>query len=326
MNMTVDTTAANLQLKRWFLRVLVISLTTCALVAVAALLAGQFNRTTGRILLTLGALAVHSGVAMACSASIERQRLVVLSRFGLFVFGVNLCVLLLCFWLPNSLDWTWERAILGTGALAGYFVLAIPFAGLLERRYRQALSLAGLTACAVGLVMVLVCIWAEPTGNMAFARATGVVGVIAFSLAHVCVLMRVPGRSAATRLLWGTIVCIAAVGVMWSVAIIYEPRDELFYRVLGAVGVLDASGTLLLLIVSKLRQLGKIAGLQSTSARIAFACPRCTESLEVPAGKSNCGSCGLKIALEIEEPRCAKCDYLLWQLPNRRCPECGTPF
>jgi len=24
--------------------------------------------------------------------------------------------------------------------------------------------------------------------------------------------------------------------------------------------------------------------------------------------------------------RCKKCDYRLWNLPSRRCPECGTPF
>jgi hypothetical protein len=46
----------------------------------------------------------------------------------------------------------------------------------------------------------------------------------------------------------------------------------------------------------------------------------------VDAGASQCTACGLKLRIEIEEPRCAKCDYLLWQLPQRRCPECGTAF
>ena len=69
-----DLAPARLRLKQWFLRTLVISLTCCALVAVIALLLGTFNRTTARILLTLGALAVHSGIAMVCAAALEHRQ------------------------------------------------------------------------------------------------------------------------------------------------------------------------------------------------------------------------------------------------------------
>jgi DNA-directed RNA polymerase subunit RPC12/RpoP len=46
----------------------------------------------------------------------------------------------------------------------------------------------------------------------------------------------------------------------------------------------------------------------------------------VCVGDSKCGNCGLKFRIEIEEPRCARCGYLLWQLTERRCPECGQTF
>jgi hypothetical protein len=304
----------------------VASLATCALVAVIALLAGTFNETTGRILLTLGGLAVHSGIAMACAESLERRLWPGLSRVGLVAFGVNFCVLMLCTWWPDGLDTAAVRGILGTGALAGYYTLAIPCAALYERRYWWAISLLGLSTCAIGLVMVLVCIWAEATESLAFARATGVVAVIAFSLAHMCILVRVPGGPTLTWLLGGTIACIWAVAGMWSAAIVLEPNADLFYRVFGALGVLDASGTLMLLIAAKLRQMGRLAGLQSTPARLDIICPRCTTQQTLDAGKPKCAVCGLRFTIEIEEPRCAKCDYLLWRLPERRCPECGTPF
>ena len=35
--------------------------------------------------------------------------------------------------------------------------------------------------------------------------------------------------------------------------------------------------------------------------------------------------CGLKFHIRLEEPRCPKCDYLLFMLQSDRCPECGTP-
>ncbi|MCK4340795.1 MAG: hypothetical protein KAY37_03620 [Phycisphaerae bacterium] len=325
-NDTLALTTARLRLKRWFLRVLVISLTTCAFVAVIALLLGTFNETTARILLTLGALAVHSGVAMSCSASLERRLWSRLSLFGFFAFGVNFCVLIACIWWPGGLDEPAVRASATTGALLGYYILAIPSAALYERGSWAPLPFLGVVACATGFLMLLVCIWAEPTRDPTFPKATGIVAVIAFSLAHMCLLIRVPGGPALTWILGATSVCIWAVAAMSTAAIIFEPTDDLFYRLFGAVGVMDASGTLSLLIVAKLKQVGKVDKLASTPAQIELRCPRCTASQVLAAGKSKCAACGLKFDIEIEEPRCAKCDYLLWQLPERRCPECGTAF
>jgi hypothetical protein len=314
------------RLKRWFLRTLVASLTTCALVAVVALLLGQFNETTARILLTLGGLALHSGVAMSCAAAIERRLWPKLSLFGLFAFGVNFCVLMAGIWWPGGLDAPAARAMLTTGALLGYFVLAIPAADLQERHQWRLLSAAGLVACGVGFGMLLVCIWAEPTGDLTFAKLTGIVAVIAASLAHTCLLVRVPGGASLDWLFRATVACVWAVAGMAAVAIWLEPEEEAFFRVFGALGVMDASGTLSLLILAKLRQLGAAGGLQSTPARIDIACPRCTKRQVVDAGKARCCACGLKITIEIEEPRCGRCGYLLWQLPERRCPECGMAF
>ena len=321
-----DLAPARLRLKQWFLRILIISLTSCALVAVVVLLVGTFNKTTWRILQTLCALAVHSGIAMSCAAALERHLRPKLSLFGLFAFGVNFCVLIVCIWWPGRSDDPLERAFLTTGVLLGYYIIAIPSADLHERRHWPPLPLVGLVACGVGLLMVLVCIWAEPTENLTFLKATGVVAVIAFSLAHTCLLVRVPGGPALTWLFRATLVCVWAVAAMWSAAIVLEPTDEFFFRVFGALGVMDASGSLSLLIMAKLRQIGKVGKLETVAARIEIHCPRCTLSQVLDAGKSKCTACGLKFTIEIEEPRCVKCDYLLWQLPERRCPECGTAF
>lgn len=318
--------AGRLSLKRFMLRALVASLVTCALVAVGALLLGTFNETTARILLTLGALALHSGVAMACAMSLERRLWPRLSLVGLVAFGVNFCVLITCIWWPGGLGMPVVRAIFTTGAVLAAYVLAIPGADLYDRRYARPMAITALAACATALLMTLICIWAERVDDLTFAKATGVVAVAAFSMAHTCVLERVPDGGLLTWLRRGTLACVWAVATTWSMAIVIEPTDELFFRVFGALGVLDASGSLSLLILAKLRRMEKPQRLQTAAASVELRCPRCLTQQVVPAGQSQCAVCALKFTVEIEEPRCPKCDYLLWQLPERRCPECGTPF
>ncbi len=382
-----ESSGSRLRLKRVFLRTLVLSLTACALVAVVALLIGQFTQTTGRILGTLGALAFHSGFAMACAQSLERRRWPQLSVLALALLTLNFAVLLTCIWWPGVRDETLVRALATTGhvilfyllaipaayllerhrwrmvsaaflALLGadfivslvctwwpdvrdetyfraasttgwivaFYVLAMPSANLNERNARSPLSVAGLAACVAAFVMTLICTWVDQPENVTFGKATLIMCAVAFSLAHTNLLVGLFGTGRVDWLLRGVVACIWALAVLVSGMIIWEPSGEFWFRLLGALGVLDASGSLALAIVARLRQVGKIEKLQSTPARIEIRCPRCTTPQTVDAGASKCGVCGLKFRIEIEEPRCEKCDYLLWQLPERRCPECGTAF
>ncbi len=321
-----ESVAQRLRLKRWFLRTLVISLVFGALVAVLTLLLGNFGKLTARVLLTLGGLALHSGIAMACVTTLERQQWPRLSVWGLVAFGLNFCVLVGGIWWPGGPDEPALYAVLTTLVLIGYYLTAIPCGDLHERRQWSPLPLAGLAACAVGFAAFVVCLWSEAAWGDWFERATGIAAVLAFSLAHTCLLVRVPGGSGLTWIFRGTLACVWAMALMAVIGIEFEPREELFYRVLGAVGVLDGCGSLSLLIIAKLRGVEKVEGFETTSATIEIHCPRCTMQQTVVVGASSCEDCGLKFRIDIEEPRCAKCGYLLWQLPERRCPECGTTF
>lgn len=323
---SADRARGRLRLKRWFLRTLVVSLSACALVAVVVLLLGKFNETTARVLLTLAALAVHSGLAIACAESLERRRWPKLSTIGLILFTINFGVLITCIWWPRWLEMPALRAVLTTGVLIAAYVLAMPAADLQERGRRTLLAAAGLVMCAVALAMVLACIWAEDVESVAFAKATAIAAIAAFTLAHACLLVRVPSGPMLGSLRRSTMVCAAVLATLAAVLIIWEIEDEWCFRVLGALGVLDASGSLGLLILARLRKIGKVEKLASTAAELELRCPRCTTTQTVAVGPSRCTTCGLKFRIEIEEPRCANCDYLLWKLPERRCPECGTEF
>lgn len=316
---------SRLRLKRVFLQTLIWSLTICGVVAVVALLLGQFSDTTARILLTLGGLALHSGVALACATALERGRWPRLNVVGLVLFGLNFIVLTTCIWWGPRLDEPAGKALVTTGALLGYYLLAIPGADLAERRQWRPLPLVGLAACVVGFLMLLVCIWAEPTEDL-LPKAAAVAAIVAFSLTHTCLLLHVPGGTMIGWLFRGTLAALWALAGLAALMILAELEDEFLFRLLGALGVVDACGSLTLLIMAKLKKVGRAAQLQTVAAQIELRCPRCTQLQVFEPGDEYCTHCGLRIRIEIEEPRCAKCDYLLWQLPNRRCPECGTAF
>lgn len=322
----IDRSASRLRLKRVFLQTLAISLITCALVAVAALLWGTFTRTTGKVLATLAALALHSGVAMFCAGMLERRRWPRWSEIGLIAFAVSFAVLVTTIWWPGMYDELTFKATGTTVSLLVFYLLAIPAADLRERGVHRPLSTWAQLACCAAFVMVFICIWGPRSESEVFGKATLVVCIVALSLAHTLLLIRVPGHDKVRHILLATFIAVWLLAVMGSLTIVYDVDAEFWYRGLGAVGVLDACGSLALLITAKIARVEKTEELEVATKRIELRCPRCTTQQTVDIGAAQCNSCGLKFRIDVDEPRCATCDYLLWQLPERRCPECGTPF
>jgi hypothetical protein len=318
---------ARLRLKRLFLRTLIVSLAVGALIAVGVLLFGEFNQTTFRVLGTLGVLALHSGIALACIAGLERRWWPALSRVGITLCAVNFVVFELVIWWPwPTNDWIGRE--FGTTLVAiAYYVAAIPCAALRERRRWLPIAYAGLACCVAGLLISLVAIWAHEYLDVFYEeRLTAIAAVIAFSLAHTCLLGRVRVNPTNIWVLRGTLGCVWLLAGLVGYAILADIEDEFLIRWIGAVGVLDVCGNLTLVILSRLTRVQGVEKLETSEKRIELCCPRCTTSQTVVTGASKCATCGLKFRIEIEEPRCARCGYLLWQLPERRCPECGLEF
>ena len=55
---------------------------------------------------------------------------------------------------------------------------------------------------------------------------------------------------------------------------------------------------------------------------VDLTCPRCGVEQPIRTGSAKCTGCGLRIRIDVEEPRC-ECGYLLYQLEGDVCPECG---
>ena len=314
-----------LRLKRIFLRVLIASLVTGTAIAVAVLLFGTFGPTTNRILGSLGVLALHSALAMACADALERRWWPALSRIGLVLFALNFCFFIAVIWLTIGGD-TIIRETLTTLVLIGYYALALPPAALREQRRWLGAAYAGLAASVIGFGMVVLAIWASEVTSDTYVRATGSLAIIAGALAHTCLLGRIQIEPKFSWIVLGTLACLWLVAVLLCYLILTNYLDDFLVRATTAAGVMAGCGTLTLVILVSLKRVKKIERLESSARSIELACPRCARRQSLPVGDTKCEECGLKIRIEIEEPRCAQCGYLLWQLPERRCPECGREF
>lgn len=61
-----------------------------------------------------------------------------------------------------------------------------------------------------------------------------------------------------------------------------------------------------------------------SASGLVLICPRCHLQQTLGFGQSNCRQCDLRFAIEVTEPRCPACQYLLFGLTSSQCPECGA--
>ncbi len=317
--------------RRVFLWSMVAGLVGCALVAIFVLLYGEFDRTSGRILGTLAALAFHCAVVVGLAGAGDRGLAPWLVRLGVAAFAVNFGVVIFEIWFP----WTyWEgEAIAQTFFLCAAVLLAVPPARLITRGVHQVLAAASLFVCGASLVFGLILLWIPVRVDDVWARAALIAGIAAFTLSHICMLLRL---RVAETIRTARVIAIAAAGVtgvLWAIYIgwenassVFGPSEEFLLRLFAASAVADACATIALLILKRLRRAPSELGESAGRAIVEIRCPRCSSEQRLPLGKSECKACGLKMSIDIESDTCIECGYLLQGLPGRTCPECGTEF
>jgi hypothetical protein len=99
--------------------------------------------------------------------------------------------------------------------------------------------------------------------------------------------------------------------------------EDWLQRGVLAASLANAAGTLLvfLFLAIESRQ-PPVPETIPADVALAAICPRCNLPCTFRNGPSECPSCGLRVTLDIEEPRCP-CGYLLYKLASDNCPECG---
>ncbi|MHC4990078.1 MAG: hypothetical protein ACYTGC_03770 [Planctomycetota bacterium] len=231
-----------------------------------------------------------------------------------------------------------EERILGSTALFGAFSLvALMCATVLERRRMVACMWGGIASDALALLLWLALIWFERDMNgrqeEAVARLGGTFTVLAVGAAHVG-LLRLPrfDRPSSDTVRHLTVGVAIVLGtyilslIWWWDWIEDMVDDDFLVRGLGVLSILVACGTVVTPILWKMQTVRHEGEEESIPSRvdITLTCPRCRTEQTLRAGRRRCRQCGLRITIDVEEPRCA-CGYLLYRLESGRCPECGRP-
>ena len=152
--------------------------------------------------------------------------------------------------LLGDFDETEIRVLATAGSVAGFSILALPSLFHFERARYTHLTWLGISSTLALFTMVLFGIWSwNVLGGETFDKTLGSVGVTAFATNHALLLL-IPTT---TKILislcqWATILIIAIVSVLILGSIWTE---EMPMRLFGALGVLDALGTVLVPILVK---------------------------------------------------------------------------
>jgi transcription elongation factor Elf1 len=213
-------------------------------------------------------------------------------------------------------------------SFGGLAICAVVSAIVIEKKRLVPVMIAAIVSAAGAFILWSLLVWeiinSWGTEELA-AKSAGSLTTAAFVFPIVGLLM-LPRltMSLARWMRIATVIslCIAAIIIntgfweLWP-----NNMEEFFFRCAGIAGVVAAAGIICTPILYKL-QATRPAEADARPIPISLDCPRCNTPVSAKHGISKCGSCGLRITIKIEEPRCA-CGYALYGLAADSCPECG---
>lgn len=237
---------------------------------------------------------------------------------------------------PDAFAWT-DR-LLGSSIFGGVFggvALASTLASGRLRRYRWPVVAGAACAGLAGVAWIgMIWRWHRTVGideDVWIGWGATFTILSLWGLHHG--LLRLPPYPAVfSRILAGTTIGIATLLAVLSIVLAWDEivggwgrGDGVLIRAVSVGSILVALGTVVAPIVGFIerQRLGETSETAMGSrVRVRLQCPRCDLEQALAVGRGRCAGCGLRIGIEIEEPRCA-CGYLLYRLEGDACPECG---
>lgn len=153
---------------------------------------------------------------------------------------------------------TQGRVVVTTVLVGAFSITALCHLAVADRAMRLVASV-GLLASGAGLVLGLVVIWRDwdAPGFDDWLRAFAIAGILAVSFAHANLLLLLAGRRRRViRVgLLVTLAAIAAVAILLILPILTDgdipgPGGDLYWRVAGVIGILDALGTVVVPVLA----------------------------------------------------------------------------
>jgi len=203
------------------------------------------------------------------------------------------------------------KILVTTLSLAFFSVTSLACSTVLETKGGIRLAVPGLGVSLLGLAWSLAVIW--PEWNSEPMMKTMVILVLfAFSLAQAC-LLALPRLKASLQWLFpAALACIFSLATLISLMLVFEWDDELLFRLVGVLGILDASATLAIPALYKLTgkaplEAARPAGVvEGGDWRIELCCPRCGQAGVYPMGTIECPQCSLRVRVAVVEPVAAQ--------------------
>jgi hypothetical protein len=242
--------------------------------------------------------------------------------------GLVLLALLTLLWTvllsrDDGMDWDWGISIL----VAWWMTLVVAGAGTVFAAGRLRILMGIAMLCGVGLIALL---FSGFDGDLPILWGLwlGGVSLVQCGLLALLDLRTSPIGRGLRRVTYGLAVVLAA-GFFVATSELFDlpsPYEEWHHKSMIFVCMINAAGTIAVYLLAGMDRLRRPPPESIPSGvTLSAACPRCNTVCTFGQGKSSCPSCGLRVTLEIEEPRC-ECGYLLYKLDSDQCPECGRPI
>jgi hypothetical protein len=227
-----------------------------------------------------------------------------------------------------------DEELLASAALfAAFCLVALLCAIVLEKRRLAILMWTGIACSAAALALWLALIWLDSWFEVRWEARIVRSG---FTFTTAAVLIGQCGLLALLRLdqKWARAVRVATFATSASLGGLivlfvwlsdaWWMDEDVMIRIIGVAAILTACGTVVTPILWKVQRVRPLMPAESVPSRVqvSLTCPRCGRTQSLAAGRAACAGCGLRIEINVEEPRCA-CGYLLHALQGDRCPECG---
>lgn len=183
------------------------------------------------------------------------KRILLLAVAGLLSATALLAIAIL---VTGRFDATSDRILGTTALLAGFGLIALPAAALLDQQRYRWLALATASLSAAGAVCAIAAVWA-PDGSDTLAKTAGSTTALALACAQVSALAarRREGDSAIVQQLF---VASCATGLfaasLIALAIWHNPHGSGYWRLVGSLLVLDILLVALQPILARARSVG----------------------------------------------------------------------
>jgi magnesium-transporting ATPase (P-type) len=179
----------NLNLKKFFLYLLICSIALSALMGIWAIISGEFGELQGKILGTTTTVVGTSILGLACGAYLESPRSRHSPRFVMPVFGivftvVSASLVLWMIWVMRNWNGEWLFKTLSTCLIFAFSLAQLSLLSLarLAKRFNWALITAYIAVLALALITSTIIILEPPSSDGFVLRMIGVLGVLDASM------------------------------------------------------------------------------------------------------------------------------------------------